>query len=565
MTEKQNYTLTKPAFKNLKNMKLPVTLFFLGLVNIFFMQPASTMAQCTNCQGASSNPALASSAIGNMTKATGFTSFASGSYTFASGDYSSSMGSRCTADGDYSIVLGSNAAGNADRSIVIGQGFGENGQDRLVNTMPNSLMAGFNSIYPTLFISTSDSKFRTGRVGIGNVTNPQAKLHIRADQGEQIGLFLEKEDFRVADIFLGDDQHGIRSSDDYGLILRTEKNYVFDDGNVGIGTYRPEYKLDIRGSLFAKAFTLYDNDLYNENIAGWILRCDASGKAFWTDPSLFDDGDWVAKDDYVYRLNGNVGIGTSAPVAQLDIADVFPAGGLNLKVGNDAYITDIDRSHSLGIFSLSRPETGAVKLGSSGPVLSGMDSKLGIGTNEPVTTLELSSDLSTGQNTGLCLANANLHRWFIGMKGGGKDAHDLLIGNFSKLNAGYSEFLILKPGGQLGIGTNETFGYKLAVDGSILAEEVIVKVSENWPDYVFDAGYEPLPIAELQDFIRQNKHLPGIPNQDMISAEGLRLGEMECLLLKKIEELTLYIISQENKIEELETRVDLFSHLREFR
>ncbi len=546
-------------------MKRSLTLFLLGLLNIMFMQPGKVLAQCTNCQGASSNPELASSAIGNMTKALGLASFASGSYAIAGGDHSTSMGSYTTAGGNFSVTIGSNAASNGDKSVTIGHGFGMNGQDRLVNAVPNSLMAGFNSIYPTLFVSKSDSKYRTGKVGIGNVTEPQAKLHIRADPGEPIALFLDKHDFRVADIFLGDEQHGIRSSDDYGLIMRTGKDYIFNDGMIGVGTFEPQFSLDVRGNIFTNELTLYDRDLYNENISGWILRSDAAGNAFWTDPSLLDDGDWTVKENNVYLLSGMVGIGTSQPVAQLDLADIYEAGGQNLRVGNDAYLTDVDKSHTLGIFSQSRPERGSVMLGNGGPVLSGADGKLGIGTPEPVASLELSSNLGNGNHTGLCLSDADLHRWFIGMKGGGSSEHDLLIGNFSKLNSGYDEFLVLKPAGQLGIGTKETYGYRLAVNGAIITEEVTVKVSENWPDYVFEPGYVPLPISELNAFIEKNRHLPGIPSKASLDDQGLRLGEMECLLLKKIEELTLYIIRQEDRIEELETRVDLFSHLKEFR
>ncbi len=103
------------------------------------------------------------------------------------------------------------------------------------------------------------------------------------------------------------------------------------------------------------------------------------------------------------------------------------------------------------------------------------------------------------------------------------------------------------------------------MNGAIITEEVTVKVSEDWPDYVFNKDYALLPLQQLESYIESNRHLPGIPTAEEIIDEGLRLGEMERLLLKKIEELTLYIIQQDYKMEELETRLDVFVLPQEFK
>jgi len=92
--------------------------------------------------------------------------------------------------------------------------------------------------------------------------------------------------------------------------------------------------------------------------------------------------------------------------------------------------------------------------------------------------------------------------------------------------------------------------YKLAVKGSILASEIVVDGRpEMWPDYVFEASYELLPIEHLANKVRSEKHLPGIPSAVEIGKSGITLGEMQGKLLKKIEELTLYVIqlNEENK------------------
>ena len=64
-----------------------------------------------------------------------------------------------------------------------------------------------------------------------------------------------------------------------------------------------------------------------------------------------------------------------------------------------------------------------------------------------------------------------------------------------------------------------------------------------------------MPLAELQTFITQNSHLPDIPKETEVLEQGVDLGEMNGLLLKKIEELTLYLLEQDRKINTLQTEL----------
>jgi hypothetical protein len=113
---------------------------------------------------------------------------------------------------------------------------------------------------------------------------------------------------------------------------------------------------------------------------------------------------------------------------------------------------------------------------------------------------------------------------------------------------------IYRPSGDVGIGTSETFGYRLAVNGSIISEEVTVKVREDWPDYVFEDDYKLISLNDLNIFVQKNGHLPEVPSAESLQDTGLELGSMQRILLKKIEELTLYIIQQDRKISELESQ-----------
>ncbi len=109
--------------------------------------------------------------------------------------------------------------------------------------------------------------------------------------------------------------------------------------------------------------------------------------------------------------------------------------------------------------------------------------------------------------------------------------------------------------GNIGIGTDlspNPNNYKLAVNGIVGAKEVVVEIeSSTWSDYVFDDGYVLMPLNEVEKFVNTNNHLPDIPTSSEVEAEGIGLGEMNAKLLKKIEELTLYVIDLQKQIDSL--------------
>jgi hypothetical protein len=107
--------------------------------------------------------------------------------------------------------------------------------------------------------------------------------------------------------------------------------------------------------------------------------------------------------------------------------------------------------------------------------------------------------------------------------------------------------------GNVGIGTS-TPKAKLAVYGDILATKVKV-TQTGWPDYVFEDNYHLPDLSGLEQYIAAHKHLPGIPSAKEISNDGLDLGDMDKELLRKIEELSLYIIRLDKKNKELEERL----------
>jgi hypothetical protein len=108
-------------------------------------------------------------------------------------------------------------------------------------------------------------------------------------------------------------------------------------------------------------------------------------------------------------------------------------------------------------------------------------------------------------------------------------------------------------GGNLGIGTTNP-DQKLTVNGKIHATEVIVDLAIP-ADYVFKPTYKLMPLHEVEQFVKTNSHLPEIPSATEITKNGLSMGEMQNKLLQKVEELTLYMISQQKTIDQQQAQI----------
>lgn len=102
--------------------------------------------------------------------------------------------------------------------------------------------------------------------------------------------------------------------------------------------------------------------------------------------------------------------------------------------------------------------------------------------------------------------------------------------------------------GSLSLGTTDPKGYKLAVNGDVIANSVTVKVYP-WADFVFNKDYNLPPLPEVKAYIDKNHHLPETPSELEIARDGLNIGQMNKLLMQKVEELTLYLIEQHKQIE----------------
>ena len=487
---------------------------------------------CTNCNNTQTNGSTAS-AIGYGTKANGNYSFASGYLSEALGVSSTALGTNAIATNVEAVAIGSYANANADGSfaigrlvevspsattaMVIGMGVGQN--LKLVNNSVNSLMIGFNSTKPTLFINpapTNPAYNRTGKVAIGNVDNgfgfivPQAKLHIRADNEEDASLFVEPhrwDEHAQANMLLGNIYHGITADGTAGLVFRTQSAYIFNEGNVGIGTSEnlPETKLDVIGTVKMTGLRLQNQGAQT----GYVLTCSGlNGQATWQDPSGFSV--WsVNERNEAYRMS-KVGIGVENPEEMLDVAG-------NILV-NDAIIGKITQSDWVDPDFLT--------------ILGSVDELGSANVNASKIMIPKGNNLD---HLGLKIINPALNGDIQFHAGGHYNA--VLRNN---------EFIVGFPGREV----------DLKVNGKIEANHIRVS-TDQWWDEVFEPNYKLRSIEELNNYIIENKHLPDMPDKQQVEQKGIDVGEMNALLLKKIEELTLYVIELKKENKEMKKEMEI--------
>jgi hypothetical protein len=180
--------------------------------------------------------------------------------------------------------------------------------------------------------------------------------------------------------------------------------------------------------------------------------------------------------------------------------------------------------------------------GSSGYITFGFNAVSGAGSGvaDPLTIQR--SNMAVGINT--TSPQARLH-----IKGSGADntTSSLLVNN----NANAEVFRIL-DNGYVGIGTASPQS-TLAVNGNITTLR-ITATPNGWPDYVFAPDY-PLPsLPQVEEYINRNKHLPDVVSAKEVKNNGVDLGKNQAMLLKKVEELTLYLIEQHKQLEKLEAQ-----------
>lgn len=212
--------------------------------------------------------------------------------------------------------------------------------------------------------------------------------------------------------------------------------------------------------------------------------------------------------------------------------------------------TTIDLSSSF-FFNFAKSGTDYFKILNNG--------NIGIGTAAPGTSLSFGSGLA---NSKIALwegaeVNGFRMRYGLGVQSYQFRFHlDAPAARFSFLSdeAGTTELMTIQGNGNVGIGTINPQG-KLAVKGTIYGTKVVVTAT-GWSDYVFYPNYSLRPLPELEQYILQQQHLPEVPTTAEVQKNGIDVGDNQALLLKKIEELTLYIIDLNKQVKKQQEEIN---------
>ncbi len=395
-------------------------------------------------------------------------------------------------------------------------------------------------------------------VGISDVS-PSEKLTINGDMaftaGSGLRKILGRSSSNSLQIF-----SNTNATDGSAITLN-------NNGNVGINDAAPQERITVGGDIgftpsSSDARHLYGNSSIALTIAanrntsgstGSVIQMFGEGHS--TDPKslklLTDGGSEII-------LNGNAtGNGTYQGSGQFNSAGT----------GSTAFeFTNSNTSSSL--------------------LQINTDGKVGIGDANPSDQLTVNGDISftssssarklMGQTSGaleLCSFTDNSNGSTIVLQTSGLVQLNALGSVWSNLpafefNVGSTPMMSMNTNGEVAIGSNAVSflnggglsgcvgcNYRLLVEGGILTESIVWKSIHLWPDYVFSNNYKLKTLEELDKYIGENHHLPEIPTQDEVSKNGVNLGEMSQALLKKVEELTLYVIQQQKEIDELKNKI----------
>jgi hypothetical protein len=321
----------------------------------------------------------------------------------------------------------------------------------------------------------------------------------------------------------------------------------------------------------------------------------------------FVKSQWVYNGNSIYNENfGNVGIGTNNPIGRLQISksNFFgdPASTAtsidNLLILQTPYQGSIPANsngtgYKWGIQFWGRADTNVPDQGKTGAIYAVSEDgqfgfnraiglafhttpfdgtsierlrisaigNVGIGNSNPLAKLDVAGPVHIAGNHiyPIPAAQGTYLNWnhsngggetdFINHRGVGTGGFAFY--NTDNVNPG-NMLMFLSGAGNLGVGTSAP-QYKLDVIGTIRSHEV--KVDLNGADFVFDDSYMLRPLNDLEKFVKINKHLPDVASAEEMQKNGADLGNLNSVLLQKIEELTLYMIKQNKKILDLEKKV----------
>lgn len=280
---------------------------------------------------------------------------------------------------------------------------------------------------------------------------------------------------------------------------------------------------------------------------------------------------------FVMTTSGNVGIGTPTPTTRLEVngnfqiypsANAGSSGALKLRVisAPSASIIEANSDYVWANHDIIINAANSAS-GNTNQLVVHRSGHVGIGIQDPMNLLDVNG---VGRFRSLHSAESGftIGEDALTLHGWGTNNPYIQWVNADAVRQGYMGWntnrlsLVLENGynftvenGNVGIGTTSPTE-KLTVNGTVHSKEVKVDLSVPGPDYVFNKDYDLLSLDEVKAYIEQNNHLPDVPSAEQMESEGINLGQMNILLLKKIEEMTLYIIELKKENQEIKSQLE---------
>lgn len=379
----------------------------------------------------------------------------------------------------------------------------------------------------------------------------------------------------------------------------TAQNTFPSSGNVGIGTSSPAELLHVNGRALFKGELYLD---YSSGYSGinWInfhhsresyigqyftgvyasngdgqLTLSSAGPvraSFGTEWGVYSKGTF---NGTTYPLtqrmfmnnSGNLSIGSHSPQYKLDVGGILAirsGAGSEIKNANSIQIAANYSSPLAGRVIFGDNTGWNMNFASIDNTTNQIVDCFAFGDNGRLTTI--------GPNAGVWFNDRSANKSFIGYQG---DITNHAVGIYASGGGGWA--MTVLQNGNIGVANNtpthkldvngniytngkvlvgatdagQYGGYAMAVNGTAIFNKVKVKLYGNWPDYVFNDDYKLPKLSYIESFIKQYKHLPGVPSATEVEKDGVDVGDMQATLLKKIEELTLYMIELDKKVESL--------------